>query len=271
VRDLLSDANPTVVANAVAALNEIQDASGKDVFEVTSAVLQKLLAALNECTEWGQVFILDSLAKYVPSDPREAENIIERVSPRLNHQNPAVVLSAVKIILMYLEPIQSADTVGNICKKLAPPLISLAQAAQPEVQYVALRNVNIIVQKRPHLLSHKIKVFFCKYNDPIYVKMEKLAESFSPSDLRLPPVIAGGREDVLELVEMLIEHYQFPAILGGTLALAVKITAQAAPLGDERIKQALNDWFCLIEEDENLGDNDLAPKLVFNECRKTLF
>ena len=101
VRDLLSDANPTVVANAVAALNEIQDSSGKDVFEVTSAVLQKLLAALNECTEWGQVFILDSLAKYVPSDPREAENIIERVSPRLNHQNPAVVLSAVKIILMW--------------------------------------------------------------------------------------------------------------------------------------------------------------------------
>ena len=34
--------------------------------------------------------------------------------------------------------------------------------------------MNIIVQKRPHLLSHKIKVFFCKYNDPIYVKMEKL-------------------------------------------------------------------------------------------------
>jgi AP-1 complex subunit beta-1 len=174
VRDLLSDANPTVVANAVAALNEIQDSSGKDVFEVTSAVLQKLLAALNECTEWGQVFILDSLAKYVPSDPREAENIIERVSPRLNHQNPAVVLSAVKIILMYMDPIANVETVNNICKKLAPPLISLAQAAQPEVQFVALRNINVIVQKRPHLLSHKIKVFFCKYNDPIYVKMEKL-------------------------------------------------------------------------------------------------
>ena len=103
------------------------------------------------------------------------------------------------------------------------------------------------------------------------VKMEKLAESFGPSDLRLPPVIARGREDILELVGMLIEHYQSPAILGDTLALAVKITAQAAPLGDERIKQALNDWFCLIEEDEKLDDNDLAPKLVFNECRKTLF
>ena len=103
------------------------------------------------------------------------------------------------------------------------------------------------------------------------VKMEKLAESVGPSDLRPPPVIARGREDLLELVEMLIEHYQFPAILGETLALAVKITAQAAPLGDERIKEALNDWFCVIEEDENLGDNELAPKLVFSECRKTLF
>jgi AP-1 complex subunit beta-1 len=174
LRDLLSDANPTVVANAVAALSEIQDATGKEVFEITGAVLMKLLAALNECTEWGQVFILDSLAKYTPGDAREAENIIERVTPRLVHQNPAVILSAVKIVMMYMDAISNTETVGNICRKLAPPLVTLAQAAQPEVQYVALRNVNLIVQKRPNLLSHKIKVFFCKYNDPIYVKMEKL-------------------------------------------------------------------------------------------------
>jgi len=37
-----------------------------------------------------------------------------------------------------------------------------------------LRNINLIVQKRPTILAHEIKVFFCKYNDPIYVKMEKL-------------------------------------------------------------------------------------------------
>ncbi len=91
-----------VVANAVAALSEIQDSSSRDVFEISSAVLQKLLAALNECTEWGQVFILDSLGRYTPADAREAESIIERVLPRLNHQNPAVVLSAVKIVMAYV-------------------------------------------------------------------------------------------------------------------------------------------------------------------------
>ena len=76
LRDLISDANPTVVSNAVAALNEIAETSGKDVMLVTASVLQKLLAALNECTEWGQVFILDSLSKYQASDAREAEGII---------------------------------------------------------------------------------------------------------------------------------------------------------------------------------------------------
>jgi vesicle coat complex subunit len=56
-RELISDANPTVVANAVAALTEIQDLSGKkDIMQATTPVLQKLLAALNECTEWGMKF-----------------------------------------------------------------------------------------------------------------------------------------------------------------------------------------------------------------------
>lgn len=54
LRDLISDANPAVVANAIAALSEIAEASDSQVFEVTSSILIKLLAALNECTEWGQ-------------------------------------------------------------------------------------------------------------------------------------------------------------------------------------------------------------------------
>jgi AP-1 complex subunit beta-1 len=45
---------------------------------------------------WGQVFILNSLSKYTPADSREAESISERVAPRLNHANSAVVLAAVK-------------------------------------------------------------------------------------------------------------------------------------------------------------------------------
>ena len=176
LRELISDANPAVVANAVASLNEIADTSGKDVMLVNSMVLQKLLAALNECTEWGQVFILDSLSSYVPTDAREAEGIIERVTPRLQHANSAVVMSATKVVLKYMDEVSSDpnhETIKSLCKKLAPPLVTLMNS-EPETQYVALRNINLVVQKRPEILANEIKVFFCKYNDPIYVKMEKL-------------------------------------------------------------------------------------------------
>eukprot|EP01029_Cantina_marsupialis_P028340 TRINITY_DN776025_c0_g1_i1.p1 TRINITY_DN776025_c0_g1~~TRINITY_DN776025_c0_g1_i1.p1 ORF type:complete len:883 (-),score=262.76 TRINITY_DN776025_c0_g1_i1:95-2389(-) len=173
--EMISDANPTVVANAVAAFSEIAEMSGKDslFFEITPTVLNKLLAALNECSEWGQVYILDSLTRYTPVDEREAENTIERILPRLQHANAAVVLSAVKIIMKYLTSIHNEETVNSLSRKLAPPLVTLL-SSQPEIQYVALRNINLILQKRPDILSHEINVFFCQYDDPIYVKMEKL-------------------------------------------------------------------------------------------------
>lgn len=174
LRDLISDSNPTVVANAIAALTEISDnGSSQHQFKITKSVLQKLLAALNECNEWGQVFVLDALANYTPNDSREAEGIIERVTPRLQHANSAVVLSAVKVIMKFLEKVSDADTERSLSRKMAPPLVTLL-SAEPEIQYVALRNINLIVQKRPTILANEIKVFFCKYNDPIYVKMEKL-------------------------------------------------------------------------------------------------
>lgn len=170
---LLADANPMVVANAVAALAEIDDMSDKEVFRVTEQNLSKLQAALNLATEWGQVFILNALAKYVPRSSEQAEQICERVVPRLQHANAAVVLGAVRVMMLYLEKITKPDTVDTFQRKLGPPLVTLL-AKEPEIQYVALRNINLVVQKRPAVLAHELKVFFCKYNDPIYVKMEKL-------------------------------------------------------------------------------------------------
>lgn len=199
LKDLISDNNPMVVANAVAALAEIQETSSRPIFEISSNILAKLLTALNECTEWGQVFILDALSRYKAADAREAENIVERVTPRLQHANCAVVLSAVKMILQQMELITSTDVVRNLCKKMAPPLVTLL-SAEPEIQYVALRNINLIVQKRPTILAHEIKVFFCKYNDPIYVKMEKLEIMIKlASDRNIDQVLLEFKEYATEV------------------------------------------------------------------------
>nr|XP_021189433.2 AP-1 complex subunit beta-1 [Helicoverpa armigera]XP_021189434.2 AP-1 complex subunit beta-1 [Helicoverpa armigera] len=176
LKDLLSDSNPMVVANAVAALSEINEASvsGQPLVEMNAPTINKLLTALNECTEWGQVFILDALSNYSPRDAREAHSICERITPRLAHANAAVVLSAVKVLMKLMEMVsEDTELVSTLSRKLAPPLVTLL-SAEPEVQYVALRNINLVVQKRPDILKHEMKVFFVKYNDPIYVKLEKL-------------------------------------------------------------------------------------------------
>ncbi|CAB1352434.1 unnamed protein product [Coregonus sp. 'balchen'] len=162
LRDLIADSNPMVVANAVAALSEISESHpNSNLLDLNPQNINKLLTALNECTEWGQIFILDCLSNYNPKDEREAQSICERVTPRLSHANSAVVLSAVKVLMKFLELLpKESDYYNTLLKKLSPPLVTLL-SGEPEVQYVALRNINLIVQKR-------------SYNDPIYVKLEKL-------------------------------------------------------------------------------------------------
>lgn len=57
---------------------------------------------------------------------------------------------------------------------LKTSLLVTLLSSGPEVQYVALRNILLIIQRRPAVLKNDVKVFFCKYNDPIYVKLAKL-------------------------------------------------------------------------------------------------
>ncbi|KAK7532544.1 adaptin N terminal region-domain-containing protein [Phyllosticta citricarpa] len=173
LQELIGDPNPMVVANSVTALNEIHEAAPElRVFEVTPQRLKKMLMALNECTEWGRVTILTKLADYKASDVKEAEHICERVSPQFQHVNPSVVLAAVKAVFLHMKYI-GPELAKTYLKKMAPPLVTLVSSA-PEVQYVALRNIDLLLQKQPDILSKEMRVFFCKYNDPPYLKLEKL-------------------------------------------------------------------------------------------------
>ncbi|KAH8888449.1 AP-1 complex subunit beta-1 [Thozetella sp. PMI_491] len=173
LQELIGDPNPMVVANAVQALSEISETAPETkALKITPATLKKLLMALNECTEWGRVTILSTLAEYPPQDVKESEHICERVTPQFQHVNPSVVLAAVKVVFIHMRMI-NPELVRQYLKKMAPPLVTLVASA-PEVQYVALRNIDLLLQAKPDILSKELRVFFCKYNDPPYVKLQKL-------------------------------------------------------------------------------------------------
>lgn len=125
--DLLSDANPAVVANAVTALSEIQESinakdEGVPIFTIDSRLLGKLLIALGECTEWGRIAILGAVAAYRAADEKEAEHICERVVPQFQHANASVVLAAVQVILTNIKLINRPEFVKTMLRKIAPPL-----------------------------------------------------------------------------------------------------------------------------------------------------
>ena len=122
LQEMIGDANPMVVANAVTALAEISEAAPETrALVITSNMLKKMLMALNECTEWGRVTILTTIADYKASDIKEAEHICERVSPQFQHVNPSVVLAAVKVVFLHMRFV-NADLARIYLKKMAPPL-----------------------------------------------------------------------------------------------------------------------------------------------------
>ena len=173
LHDCLKDENPVVVANAMQALTEISVLSGANQLKLKSKNLKHILDSLSKASEWGQVSILDALILYNPKKASHAEEVIEGVLPRLSHANPGVVMSAIKVVLKFMDQIDNIDKVRNYCKKLSNSLMSVLMS-YPEIQYVLLRSLHAIVQKRPMLLDKDFKYFFVQYNDPIYVKLEKV-------------------------------------------------------------------------------------------------
>lgn len=192
LQGMLADGNASVIANAVTALLEIQ-AQNPDLaaFQLDSRVANRLISVINECTEWGQIAILDALAYYVPADEGEAILFLEKIIPRLQHANSCLVLSTIKVIVIYLDQLACDHPLhDSIKKKLVPPLVSLLDAPL-ELQFVALRNISLILQKYPGLtLTQNVRPFFCKFNDPLYVKLEKL-----------------------EILQRLVDHQNFDQIL----------------------------------------------------------
>jgi len=85
--------------------------------------------------------------------------------------------------MRYLDYLTSPDSIRKYTKKLAAPLISLL-STENEIIYVALKNINLILQKRPNVLEKELKMFFCQFNDPIYIKLEKLDILVKLGDMR---------------------------------------------------------------------------------------
>ncbi|KAL0254420.1 hypothetical protein SLS55_009895 [Diplodia seriata] len=196
---MLRDENPTVISSALASLMDIWERSESIKLTIDYASASKIVQILPDCSEWGQTYILEAMMNYVPMDTAEAALLAERIAPRLSHSNSAVVLTCIRVILYLMNYISDQRVIASLCNKLSPPLVTLLSKG-PEIQYLALRNALLILQRRPEVLRNDIRVFFCKYNDPIYVKVTKLELIFMlATERNIKEVLTELREYATEI------------------------------------------------------------------------
>ncbi|KAF2454990.1 adaptin N terminal region-domain-containing protein [Lineolata rhizophorae] len=196
---MLRDENPTVVSSALAALMDIWERSDSIKLTIDYPSASKIVQILPDCSEWGQTYILEAMMNYVPHDTGEAALLAERIAPRLSHNNSSVVLTAIRVIMYLMNYVADQKVIASLCNKLSPPLVTLLSKG-PEIQYLALRNALLILQRYPEVLRNDVRVFFCKYNDPIYVKVTKLELIFMlATERNINEVLTELREYATEI------------------------------------------------------------------------
>lgn len=109
-------------------------------------------------------------------------------------------MSTIRIIVKFMDYLTNNDVIRNSCSKVTQTLITLIGNSDHEFKYVVLKNINIIIQKRPLILNREIKIFFCSHNDPHYVKIEKLEVLLRlADDSTIDPILMELKEYVTEV------------------------------------------------------------------------
>jgi hypothetical protein len=194
VKVMLKDGNTMVVTNALVCLKSIEEKGGPKLV-LDFSTIGKFLTSLEEASEWGQIIMLDAIADFAPQDAKQAERILEKVSSRRLSKNAGVVLSAIKVMMKMIFNLDEAEAIKDYTRRVSESLTSFL-SRENEIQYVALKNIQIIAEKQPNMLRKDLSFFFCGYSDPFYIKAEKLKII----------VLLSDEENIEEILYQLTEY-----------------------------------------------------------------
>ena len=170
LQELLMDKNPSVTANAVAAISEISRSRNTPFVEMSVQLVKHLLTMMKDAHEWAQVQILEFVSRLnVPLSVDDAASILKELSTRLVQANPAITMAAIRCCFRLKLAIEDPEFLMRLFRKLVTMLSN-----GKEIQYVVLRSICVVKQKYNDLFVADVENFFCKYDDEIYIKLAKI-------------------------------------------------------------------------------------------------
>lgn len=225
LNNLLYDEDESVISVALSALDSIveYDKTLDLKLKINPNHSIKLLKNLSNTTEWTQVYILNSLLSFVPQDTESALDLIELVMPFLLHENLAIVLNAVKIIVYLSNYVKDPEIIlPSLPKRLGSSLVSLL-SRPPELQFLVLRNIILLLLGRRDLVYFDVEMLFCRYDDTIYVKDTKLEIIYLLANENNFSIVARELEEYATDVDVAMARKAIRAF--GNLAIKIESAA----------------------------------------------
>eukprot|EP00927_Polykrikos_kofoidii_P026603 TRINITY_DN2365_c0_g1_i1.p1 TRINITY_DN2365_c0_g1~~TRINITY_DN2365_c0_g1_i1.p1 ORF type:complete len:837 (+),score=192.78 TRINITY_DN2365_c0_g1_i1:152-2662(+) len=173
LKRLVQDNDPHVVANTINTIDDILAEEGG--LQPTREMVTNLLNRLGQFNEWGQCSVLRLLSKYQVTDEAEMFDIMNILDALLKQSSSVVVLSVAKIFMDIT--CNRLDLQQEVLRRLKGPLLTLMAAPTPELAYTVLVHIQALCTHGSvcvEAFSGEFKQFFCRDNEPSYIKAVKV-------------------------------------------------------------------------------------------------
>lgn len=265
LNELLYDEDQGVVAVALSALDSIIefDKSLDLKLTVNPDHFIQLVKHIHKSTEWSQIYVINSLLSFVPATTESALDMVELILPFLQHENSAIVLNAVKVIVYLSNYVKSPELIiPTLPKRLGSSLVSLL-AKPTEIQFLVLRNIILLLLGRKELVEFNVEMLFCKYDDAIYVKDTKLEIIYLLANEENFLIVARELEEYATDVDVAMARKAIRAF--GNLAVKLH---NAAPLCVEIIMDIISNGVSYIVQESAVVLRNIVRRYPgqFDDC-----
>lgn len=224
VHGMLYDENISVVADALAALQPITELLETLNLQIDFDLAMRLVRLVAGVNEWRQVAFLNAVTAFVPEISEQALQLMEAVLPSLVHESLAVVLGSIKAVVYLSNYVGAAEHVIPLLPKRVGLTLVALLLKPPEIQFLVLRNVILLLLGKRFLLDVDVEQFFWNYDDPIFVKDTKLEIIYLLADESNVDVVFRELEEYATEVDVNMARKAIRAF--GNLAIKLDIAAE---------------------------------------------
>lgn len=167
---LIRDNDPLVTVNCLTTLDMILAGEGGVV--INKNISGHLLKRLATFTDWGLITIFKLLCKFRPKTDDLILEYMNTADEYLRHSNTAVAQQALQYFLHLI--VNMPHLHSQIHTRTMETLLNKLNSGNHEITYALLDIIESVLPTFSDLFRQKYKLFFCKYNEPVYLKKRRL-------------------------------------------------------------------------------------------------